>query len=406
MTDKMTILVFVGSYLPGFKGGGPIRSIANLVELLGDEFDFKIITYDHDHGVNEPYAGITPDTWYTVGKAEVYYASKASLRFLALARLIKSIGHDVLYLNSFFSLDFSIKPLLLSCMRLIPNIGIILAPRGEFSPGALILKRLKKSLYITFARTFGLYDKILWQASSIFEETDIKEIFKEISSLIANPIVLAPDLVSSIHKNSDMTRPAKRSGALEVVFVSRISPKKNLDGALSMLKGIQGDITFNIFGPAEDQLYWQKCKNICNTLNKNIKVFFHGEVEHDRVKELFGANHLFFFPTHGENFGHVILEALLAGCPVLLSDQTPWKNLDSLGIGWDFPLDSPDKFRAALTRYVDMDNNEFTRISRRAKDYGESSLKDPISLEQNRNLFRAALNNNLQKINQNFQGRS
>ena len=407
MTDKMTILVFVGSYLPGFKGGGPIRSVANLVDLLGDEFDFKIITYDHDHGVNEPYAGITPDTWCMVGKAEVYYASNASLRFLALSRLIKSIDHDVLYLNSFFSLEFSIKPLLLRHMRLIPNVGIIVAPRGEFSPGALMLKRLKKRLYLTFVRAFGLYSNILWQASSTFEETDTKNIFKKITSLIANPIIVAPDLVSYQYDNSNNTTiRAKRSEALEVVFVSRISPKKNLDGALSMLKGIQGDITFNIFGPAEDQLYWQKCQNICNTLNTNIRVVFHGEVDHARVHDIFGANHLFFFPTHGENFGHVILEALMAGCPVLLSDQTPWRNLDSLGIGWDLPLDRPDKFRTVLKHCVDMDNDEFTRISRRAEDYGKSSLDDPATLEENRHLFRTAFNHSLLKINQKLHERS
>lgn len=394
MAGKNTILIFVGSYLPGFKGGGPIRSVANLVDLLGDEFDFKIITCDHDHGINEPYAGIKPDTWYTVGKAEVYYASKASLRFLPLYRLMKSINFDALYLNSFFSFDFTIKPLLLRLMRLIPKNSTILAPRGEFSIGALKLKWLKKRTYIIFAKKFGLYDNILWQASSIFEEADIKKVFKGINSLIA----IAPGLDSCNHENCDITRPTKRPGALDVVFVSRISPKKNLDSALLMLKGLQGDITFNIIGPAEDPLYWQKCQNICNTLNKNIKVFFHGEVEHARVKNIFGANHLFFFPTHGENFGHVILEAFLAGCPVLLSDQTPWRNLDSMGIGWDFALDRPDKFRAALMRCVDMDNNEFDMISQRAIDYGKSILENPMTLEQNRNLFRASLNNNMQKI--------
>lgn len=398
--DKITILVFVGSYLPGFKGGGPIRSIANLVDVLGYEFDFKIITYNHDHGVNEPYSGITPDTWCTVGKAEVYYASKASLRFPALARLIKSINHDVLYLNSFFSLDFSIKPFLLRLMRLIPNVGIVIAPRGEFSAGALRLKRFKKRLYITLTRVFGIYRNTLWQASSTFEETDITEIFPENSSAIVQPIIVAPNPINYIHDNPNTAKRAKRPGALDVVFLSRISPKKNLDGALSMLKGTQGDITFNIYGPAEDQLYWQKCQNISNALNTNIKVVFHGEVDHAYVKDIFCANHLFFFPTHGENFGHVIYEALQAGCPVLLSDQTPWRNLEKLGIGWDLPLGSPDKFRAALKCCIDMDNDEFTGISRRAQDYAKNGLNISETLEQNRLLLWTAFNNSnsLKKI--------
>ena len=36
------ILVFIGGYLPGYKYGGALRSLVNLVNLLGDEFEFYI----------------------------------------------------------------------------------------------------------------------------------------------------------------------------------------------------------------------------------------------------------------------------------------------------------------------------------------------------------------------------
>ncbi len=385
--DKIVILVFVGSYIPGFKGGGPIRSIANLVELLGDEFDFKIVTYDHDHGVSEPYIGIASDTWVTVGKAEVYYASKSSLRLFAMVRLVNSIEYDVIYLNSVFSPNFSIKPLLIRRLGLISNVYTVMAPRGEFSQGALMLKKLKKQLYITFAHFFGLYRNILWQASSKFEAADIQ---KTVANSFSKAIVVAPNLAHHPNDVSSATNCVKKTGELSIAFLSRISPKKNLDGALSMLKGMQGDITFNIYGPPEDQAYLQKCQNICKSFNVNIKVHFHGAVDHSRVQEIFTSNHLFFFPTHGENFGHVILEALLAGCPVLLSDQTPWRNLVSHRIGWDLPLNCPDEFRAALMLCLDMDNEEFAAISQCAKSYGRSRSKDPLALENNRDLFLSA----------------
>ena len=44
------ILSFAGHYLPGYKAGGPIRSIANMVDQLGDEFDFRIVAGDRDLG--------------------------------------------------------------------------------------------------------------------------------------------------------------------------------------------------------------------------------------------------------------------------------------------------------------------------------------------------------------------
>ena len=50
MFTKTTILSSVGYYLPGYKAGGPIRTLANMVDRLGDEFQFKIVTLDRDFG--------------------------------------------------------------------------------------------------------------------------------------------------------------------------------------------------------------------------------------------------------------------------------------------------------------------------------------------------------------------
>src|SRR5579863_7029524 len=72
---KPKILLLVAHYLPGVKSGGPIRSISNLVEALGDEMDFRVVTTDRDQDEAEHYAGITPDRWTRVGKAEVLYLS-------------------------------------------------------------------------------------------------------------------------------------------------------------------------------------------------------------------------------------------------------------------------------------------------------------------------------------------
>jgi len=391
MPPNKTILVFIGTYLPGNKAGGPIRSVANVVESLGDEFNFKIITADHDLGQAQPYPGIVPDTWCRFGKAEVYYASKKSFSLRALIKLLNSMDYDVLYLNSLFCLNFTIKPLLLRYLKLIPNITTILAPRGMFSPGALRLKWLKKRVYIFIVRFIGLYSNIIWQASSRFEEIDIRHVFGGTGHQMKDPVIVAPDLVGYQMDHSPYPLRIKKQGTLDIVFLSRISPMKNLDAALAMLKGIQGDINFNIFGPIEDQKYFQICHKICEGLDSNIKVTFHGEVDHAGVQGVLSSNHLFFLPTLGENFGHVILEALLAGCPVLISDKTQWKDLENLGIGWDIPLNSPDKFKAILKRFVEMDNEEFIVFSKRAANFGKTQLNNSTILEQNRELFRSAL---------------
>jgi hypothetical protein len=60
------ILTFVRYYLPGFRSGGPVRSVSNLVQVLGDDYDFRIVCYDHDKGV--PYTNIAPRQWSRVGR--------------------------------------------------------------------------------------------------------------------------------------------------------------------------------------------------------------------------------------------------------------------------------------------------------------------------------------------------
>ena len=42
--QKKKILVFIDWYLPGYRAGGPIQSIANLVNHLDDELDISIVT--------------------------------------------------------------------------------------------------------------------------------------------------------------------------------------------------------------------------------------------------------------------------------------------------------------------------------------------------------------------------
>lgn len=133
----MRILVFVGYYLPGYKAGGPIRTLANMVDHLSDDYQFKIITADRDFDDISSYSGIDIDGWNTVGQAEEFYASPSGRSLSKLKKLFHSTDYDVIYLNSFFSWHFTIKPLLLRLLGLIPTKPLVLAPCGEFSSGAL-----------------------------------------------------------------------------------------------------------------------------------------------------------------------------------------------------------------------------------------------------------------------------
>ena len=383
----MCILTFIDYYLPGYKGGGPIRTLVNFVEQLGEEIKLKIVTSDRDLGDETPYHGVSANVWGRVGKADVRYVSPDKFSFFFVRQLMRDTTFDVIYLNSFFSYRGAIKPLLLRRLGMVRNVPVILAPRGEFSPGALALKALKKRVFMRLSKMVGLYGGIIWQASSEVEARDIRRCFGgEVT------IFVAPDIAPVVAPSSLPRRETiKLRGKLDIVFLSRISRKKNLDGALRLLGNLEGDIRFNIYGPLEDSGYWAECEQIISELPQNVAVQYCGTVAHDNVLSVMGAHDLFLFPTLGENFGHVILEAFLAGCPVVLSDQTPWRGLADKRVGWDIPLSGLADFHSVLQRCVMMDEEEYKMWSDSARAFGLRQTQDGSVVARNRALFEHAL---------------
>src|SRR5690625_7064545 len=111
---KTSILTLSGFYLPGYKGGGPIKTIKNLIDQTSSEFSFKVLTSNSDLGESAPYEGVKSGAWNSVGPAQVFYADKGLKGLIQIAKIIIQERYDIIYLNSFFSFRFSIFPLLLA----------------------------------------------------------------------------------------------------------------------------------------------------------------------------------------------------------------------------------------------------------------------------------------------------
>jgi glycosyltransferase involved in cell wall biosynthesis len=377
------VLVAADHYVPGYKGGGPIRTISNLVERLGTEIRFHVATRDRDLGSAVPYENVAPCRWHAVGHAQVYYfPGEPSL--VDWVDLLRGNDFDVLYLNSFFSYRFTILPLLaLRRSGIASHVRVVLAPRGEFSPGAIALKRTKKKLFVWAARLLGLYNDVVWQASNEMEAGHIRGWFGaaadvRIASNLPSPVGPAPGLEG---------RGGKVEGRLRVAFLSRIARKKNLDAALRILARVRATIDFSIYGPREDMEYWAECERLIDALPDHVQVEYKGSVPNDQVRAVLGENHVFLFPTRGENYGHVIAEALASGCCLVISDQTPWRNLEERGIGWDLPLNDEGAWVAVLERCVAMDAESFRSVSLRANRLGREMSVASEAVEANRSLF-------------------
>lgn len=376
----MIILTFTGFYLPGYKGGGPIKTIKNLFDLADDEIIFKLITSDRDLGDKKPYASVTCGAWNQVSTASVFYAQPGKTGYAQIAHQLRAKDYDVVYLNSFFSPRFSFFPLLLAkALRQ----KVVLGPRGEFSEGALPLKPFKKRVFISVFKLLGLHRGTVFQASSDYEANDIRRALG-----LKVDIFVAEDIGAQEFAEQ---MPRREEGPLKAVFISRISPKKNLLAALEILMKVQQPLTYDIYGPIEDVDYWRDCEKVIAALPPHIQVQHKGSLNPDDVVKTLENYDVFFFPTKGENYGHVIAEALCSGLPIVIADTTPWRNLQQQGIGWDLPLNNPGAFSVVLDELAAMPPEQHYQMRQDVLIWAKHKFSQRDVIEANIAMFKYAL---------------
>ena len=362
--EKKKILLFSNWYEPGYKGGGPIQSCRNIVETFRDKFDFYVFTADRDLGENIPYSGIVADQWSKSSEGvKIWYASPSFLGRQNIRRLITDLHPDLVYFNSMFSPKYTLLPLWILIKTNFSG-KTVLAPRGMLHPGAMQQKNIKKNVFLKLFKLMGLYRKIVFHATGEQERKDIA------SNISKNAKVIIAENIPNLDGRPWIER-SKTIHHLNCVFISRVETKKNLHYFLELLSRTDSTdrINFDIYGEEEDGNYARRCKEIANTLGPHIQIRFLGPLPHREIFDTLRRYQLFILPTLGENFGHAIFEALSTGCPVLISDQTPWLNLASQKLGWDIPLNDPDKFLDALNQAIYFDQSEFNVWSRNAYQY-------------------------------------
>ena len=375
-SKKRNILIIAGRYLPGYKDGGPVRSIKNLVDYLGEEYNFKILTCDRDHGDKEAYPNIKVNDWNKVGNAEVYYVPPKGFKFSIIKKYSKEV--DLVYVCGCFN-DYAINSLLLKKIGQIKK-PVVIAAMGLFSPNEFQLKYKKKKLFTVVFNKLGLFKKIYWSATS---EKEIEDISQQINT--KNNLFVAEDLPRKV--SNEPIHKSKEAGSLKVVFISRIAPNKNLKDTIQILRRVKSRIEFTIYGPVHVAEYWEECKKELEKLPNNINWFYKGNIDSENVVDVLKKQHVFLFPTLGENFGHVIQEALSAGCPCIISNQTPWQDFEEEGVGFVFPVEDQNKFVEAIEFYSEMECQEFFDIAKRTQQYAIKNSNDKVKKTGYRDIF-------------------
>ncbi len=380
---KKKIIAFIDWYLPGYKAGGGQRAFSIMVSYLREYFDFYIVTRNTDFMETVPYSDIESDKWIERAEGEsVWYCSEGTASFGLFKRLVKDIDADHAYVNGIYSWKFSIIPLLvLKCARFKGR--VVVGTYGMLAQTAINIKKDKKQLFLKLSKIAGLYRNVSFHATSDGEVNDIKRVLGD-----RVDVRFAPHLPERKQLKTESIE--KKRGELRLVSVARISPEKNTLFALECLSemaGIEGNIVFDLYGPVYDEEYWKECEILIKQLPENIKVNYKGIVKVDDVFGVLSRYHFLFMPTRGENFGYAILESFMAGRPVIISDRTPWKDLENYGCGYDLSLDDKTIFKKTLEVCLDMEQEEYDQMVLNSNRKAGEFLNDKKMVEENVGLF-------------------
>ncbi|MDZ4657448.1 MAG: glycosyltransferase family 4 protein [Bythopirellula sp.] len=380
----MKILVLISYYLPGFKAGGQIRSLSNLVDQLGSEHQFYVVTRDRDLGEREAYPGVKRGVWHRIGQAQVLHLSPQQSLAQVWRKIVHEVEPDLFYFNSPFDVRFGIVPLMLARVGLLPRIPTVISAHGIFAPNAMALKSWKKQGFLALERVMGLLNGVSWHATCPAEARDIETVLgAHVSITVAENLCGAAD-------ETNQTRLPKQPGCLRLVLLGRVARIKNLDGAIKIVRGLNHPATLDIYGPLEDLVYWQECQQLLSNLPPGIEVYYRGALPSSAVSSTLAQYDALLLPTRNENYGYAIVEAFAAGCPVVISDRTPWRNLEALGVGRDVSLEDHEEFRRVLLQLAEMDEIAHARMRTKARSYWQSIAANKTVAEAYCQLFHKA----------------
>jgi len=203
---------------------------------------------------------------------------------------------------------------------------LVNSPHGTLTAFALKISRWKKKLMWAYGQ------KAMMHATDMFHAT-CKEEYDDIRRLgFRQPVVIAP---MGVDIPDISNKPKPKDGKRTLIYLSRIHPDKRLDLLLDAWVALEKefpDWELLIYGPLKGEF---PAKMVEYARNIGLeRVHFKGEVLGDEKIMVYRNADLFILPTHTENFGLVVAEALACETPAITTEGAPWQRLNDYGCGW------------------------------------------------------------------------
>ena len=334
----MRVLHVIPSFTPAFRYGGPIVSVLRLCQALvraGVTIEVATTNADGPSNHNAPtdrlveVEGVNVRYFRRVGRLDfalspnlAWHISRCASRF------------DLVHITSTFSFPSA------AAGHFARQAGTpyVVSPRGSLQEWSLQQKRWKKVPY------WNLYEKRhLGRATAIHATADME--LEAVRGLLPNtPCFVVPNGVEQVPQ-CNVDRLPKR-----IVFLGRIHKKKGFDvliPALRLVALTDPLVETVIAGPNEDG-EWERVERLLAGTSPRPRVRYIGPVNGPERFALLASAAVFVLPSHSENFGITVVEALACGTPVVVSRNCPWRSVEDVSAGFWVQNTPPEIARAIL----------------------------------------------------------
>jgi glycosyltransferase involved in cell wall biosynthesis len=292
-------------------------------------------------------------------KVNIFYKKKKISQFKTLKYLDKS---KIIYINGIYSFSHFIIPFLYSFFK---SSKLIIAPRGMLGKEAFIKSKYKKKFFLFFLKFIIKLKKIniIYHATSFKEKVDILRIMQcDHKQVIV--------ILNLNNFNNKFIKNKKKKRNVNFFYFSNITSKKNLMlfiDAMSKANIDKKNFKLDIYGKIIDKNYFEKLNKFINS--KNLNVNYLGEESNDNLSNIAKNYHFLAHSSHGENYGHTIVESLSMGIPAIITDNTPWSDYDSDFDGLVQPSMLPYQLSRSLIAFYNMNNSYYQILKKKSYNY-------------------------------------
>lgn len=329
------------------EAAGPTQSVMRLCESLaaaGNEVDLHTMA-----GGRQP-QGV---------HLHVHREWRLPPRFGFSPRLLSILGQaakdaDIVHNHSLWS-----YPNMAAGMASPSDKILVTSPRGTLAPAARQRSRWRKRIFAPLQRP-AIERATCLHATSAMELQDIRAVG------LRQPVILLPNGIDVPPFEPAVDR---LDGRRRLLFLGRIHPIKGLEMLLDAWRVLQTrhpDWELMIAGKG-DEAYAATLNAMAAELHLT-RVEFRGAIYGDAKHQLFRSAEIFVLPTHTENFGMAVAEALARGVPVLTTRGAPWEGLTTSGSGWWIERDL-DLMIATLDTAMQKSGEELSLMGRNGREW-------------------------------------